>query len=161
MFKPIPMLRWLPAFLAVPSFLFAQAPTVTAVVNSLSADPTLSPGLLARVYYTPLAQSDLHHEGNETVVIQLGGLKAWVKGVAAVSGTPGGVADVLLPAALTPGPMTLEITTSGGTSATYRTASQPMVTIAGIPAEVRGTWASPYGDYQVGFKVPPATPEGI
>jgi hypothetical protein len=43
MFKPIPMLRWLPAFLAVPSFLFAQAPTVTAVVNSLSADPTLSP----------------------------------------------------------------------------------------------------------------------
>ena len=92
---------------------WAQAPTVTAVVNDASADAGLSPGVRAKVHYTNATPSDGRHfpEHNETVFVQVGGHKALVLGAGG-----GGSATVLLPREAPPGPATLVITNSAGRS---------------------------------------------
>jgi uncharacterized protein (TIGR03437 family) len=100
-----------------PVFLLAEAPAVTTVVNMISHDTRLSPGLLARISYTPAGPSDESFgPGNPTIKVAVGGYPAFVNywGGIDAKGLPNVV--VTLPREAPPGPTTLTLINSAGTS---------------------------------------------
>jgi uncharacterized protein (TIGR03437 family) len=195
--------------LLFPYALFAQAPAILSVVNNVSGDARLSPGVVARVRFAPFSPSDL---ASNPIFVNVGGYPALINGTGADSGGVGLVTAVF-PPQLTPGPTTVTIATSRGTSPSFRITlnayapafqppwsqcddgaqigiisgvglgatdppspsygyppigqtyvpvAKPNVTVGGISAEVQSSVAyPPSGDYQIAFKVPSDTPEGI
>jgi uncharacterized protein (TIGR03437 family) len=99
----------------------AQTPVISGVVNDVTGDTRLSPGLRARVYYSPvLAVDALNTSGKPTVFIYVGNQPGFV---IAVAGGP--AAAVVLPMNVPLGPTTLTLTTSGGTSAPFNITLDP------------------------------------
>jgi len=107
-----------PLFLMIPRALPAQAPTVTRVFNSGSADARLSPGALATVRGANLVVSTSTDDYfyPQTPGVTVGGKAAYVL---PISNSDGNVVDVQLPVELAPGRTTLVVTTSAGTSAPF------------------------------------------
>ena len=46
------------AVLTMPTMLYGQAPTITAVVNDASGGAEFSPGVPVRIYFTPIDRLD-------------------------------------------------------------------------------------------------------
>jgi uncharacterized protein (TIGR03437 family) len=91
------------------SVLLAQAPIVTAVVNDATGDTRLSPGVFARVYYTPNISDWYYPIYHETITIYVDGVKALIL----AGESP---AKVLLPRESKPGSARLVLTTAQGNS---------------------------------------------
>jgi uncharacterized protein (TIGR03437 family) len=94
----------LAGLLTMPVSLFGQAPIITAVVNDASGEAKLSPGVAARIYFTPILSS--------------GSVNVTVGGRYTTGRIPfqAGYADLVLPLDLEFGPTSLTITTKSGTS---------------------------------------------
>jgi len=102
------------AFL-LPCALLAQVPAVTSVVNSVSCDARLSPGVVAQVRFAPVSTSDLDYNA---VSVAVGNYGAATVGVSTDS-SGGGIATAVLPRELVPGASTVSVTTRHGTSAPF------------------------------------------
>jgi uncharacterized protein (TIGR03437 family) len=104
--------------LLFPYALLAQAPAVVSVVNKISGEARLSPGVIAQVRYTPFSDSDL---GNNGFSVNVGGYPA---SIIQMTASPDGVAiaTAVFPQELTPGSTALTITTRRGTSPAFRIA---------------------------------------
>jgi len=131
-----------------PVIALAQSPVVTSVVNGLSGEPNLSPGLTITVRYTPLAFADLRLASPAfgspfpAVSVSIGPYGGVVTGVQADS-TGGGIVTLMIPREVPVGPATLVLRNSRGVSAPFH------VQIDAYSPALRPVWSSCDGSTQV------------
>jgi len=122
--------------------LLAQAPAIVSVLNNVSGDARLSPGVVAQIRYVPIAPSDL--KDYNSVSVNLGGYRAANLGISA-DASGAGIVTAVLPRELAVGGTNLTITTSRGTSSPFR-----IVLSAYAPAFLP-PWTQCASDSQIGY----------
>jgi len=146
--SPPPRCAVAAAFLLFPAIVLAQSPMVTSVVNSLSGEPKLAPGLTITVSYTPLAFADLQSSSPAygspfpAVSVSIGPYGGVVMGVQTDS-SGGGIVTLMIPREVPVGPATLVLRNSRGVSAPF------YVQIDAYSPALRPVWSSCDGSTQV------------
>lgn len=154
-------MRLLAIAFAFTSGLFAQAITVTAVQNRMSPNGGLCPGCIATVHYTPENVSF----GSDQISARLNGMLAKIDPEDDGNGGVHAGFDILVPIDLPAGPVTLVVSTPGGSSMPFALNLEPYVpTLLGIdggyscspaktasPNDVVTVWAGGLGAVQGGF----------
>lgn len=128
---------------------WAQPPSIRAVVNAYSGEDRLAPGLLAKIYYRPAAAADPQHQwsafgfGRETVFVKVGSRSVAVAEVTADE-EANGVASIVLPNDIGTGTTALTLTNSNGSTPPFP------VTLSPYAPGLRPPWSICKDGFQTG-----------